>query len=215
MSSPAPTTSQEAILEATIEEFILHGYEGVRIERVARRAGYNKALIYRWFTDKETLIGEALARRFSRRAALLDRLPTSLAEILTWWAQESVTDPDFMRMILREALDGQFTTPVHAAFRRAYYERQVALVQRLQAEGQIAQAFDTEVLFLALLAVVTLTTAVPQVVTLVTGHHPADPVFQARWQAFLPIFAASLSTLRDDRAVAPDQVEDEVVPHRS
>jgi AcrR family transcriptional regulator len=184
-------TTRDAILEAAIVEFIERGLAGVRMEHVAKRAGYNKALVYRWFKDKETLFHQALTRRFSQRAGLLDKAPDSLAGLLVWWSGQTLKDPDFIRMILREALDAK--EPARSEFRRAYYRRQVDQVKRLQAEGSIDAAFDPEMLFIALLSVVTLTPAIPQVVELATGLGPCDETFQRRWIAFLHLLATHLS----------------------
>lgn len=190
---PRSTNTREAILDAAIEEFIERGFAGMRMEHVAKRAGYNKALAYRWFKDKETLLREALKRRFSQRAELLGELPETLAGILAWWSEQTLADPDFMRMILREALDAGGKEPAHSEFRRAYYRRQIDLMKRLQAEGSIDPAFDPEMLFIALLSVVTLTGALPQIVELATGLCPSDAKFEKRWDAFLELLAAHLS----------------------
>lgn len=191
------TPTRDSILEAAVEEFIEKGFAGVRIEHVAKRAGYNKALVYRWFKNRETLFREALKRRFSQRAGLLDNLPQTLPGILAWWYKQTVEDPDFMRMILREALDAKDRQPAHSKFRRQYYRRQIELVRGLQATGHIAPEFDSEMLFIALLAVVTLTTAIPQIVELATGLRPKSRRFKRRWIPFLEMLAARLSGNRN------------------
>ena len=170
-SKDRSTATRNAILEAAVEEFIERGFAGVRMEHVAKRAGYNKALVYRWFTDRETLFREALKRRFSQRAA---------------------SDPNFMRMILREALELREKEPVHAEFRREYYRRQIEILKSFQMKKRIGAEFDPEMLFLALLSVVTLTSVLPQIVQLATGLRPEDKKFQRRWKAFLDTFAAHL-----------------------
>jgi AcrR family transcriptional regulator len=71
--------TRDAILEAAIAEFIERGFAGVRTEHVARRVGYNKALVYRWFKDKETLFQEAMKRRFSQRSDCWIRPPRTSA----------------------------------------------------------------------------------------------------------------------------------------
>lgn len=185
--------TRDAILEAAIEEFIEHGFAGVRMEHVAERAGYNKALVYRWFNNKKTLFREALKRRFSQRAGLLEKLPETPAEILKWWSTQTAADPNFMRMILREALESKGKEPVHAEFRREYYRRQVEMLRGFQAKRTIGQEFDVEMLFIALLSVVALTSALPQIVQLSTGLRPSDKEFQKRWAAFLDMFAAHLA----------------------
>lgn len=194
-SKDRSTATRNAILEAAIEEFIARGFSGVRMEHVAKRAGYNKALVYRWFTDRDTLFREALKRRFSLRAGLLDKLPQTLPEILHWWSQQTTSDPNFMRMILREALESRDKEPVHAKFRREYYQRQVEILKSFQLNKRIGSEFDPEMLFLALLSVVTLTSALPQVVQLATGLRPEDKKFQERWKAFLDTFAGHLAGL--------------------
>ena len=44
-----------AILAAALEEFTARGYEGARLDDVAKRAGIAKGTIYLYFADKETL----------------------------------------------------------------------------------------------------------------------------------------------------------------
>ena len=191
-SKDRSTATRNAILEAAVEEFIERGFAGVRMEHVAKRAGYNKALVYRWFTDRETLFREALKRRFSQRAGILDKLPQTLPEIFRWWSQQAASDPNFMRMILREALELREKEPVHAEFRREYYRRQIEILKSFQMKKRIGAEFDPEMLFLALLSVVTLTSVLPQIVQLATGLRPEDKKFQRRWKAFLDTFAAHL-----------------------
>mgnify|MGYP003416928725 FL=1 len=191
-SKDRSTATRNAILEAAVEEFIERGFAGVRMEHVAKRAGYNKALVYRWFTDRETLFREALKRRFSQRAGLLDKLPQTLPEIFRWWSQQAASDQNFMRMILREALELREKEPVHAEFRREYYRRQIEILKSFQMKKRIGAEFDPEMLFLALLSVVTLTSVLPQIVQLATGLRPEDKKFQRRWKAFLDTFAAHL-----------------------
>jgi AcrR family transcriptional regulator len=46
---------REAILAAALDEFTARGYEGARLDDVAKRAGVAKGTIYLYFADKETL----------------------------------------------------------------------------------------------------------------------------------------------------------------
>ncbi|HQP48168.1 MAG TPA: TetR/AcrR family transcriptional regulator [Spirochaetota bacterium] len=48
-------TSEEKIIQASMEEFAEFGYSGGRIDRIAERAGINKAMIYYHFKGKEAL----------------------------------------------------------------------------------------------------------------------------------------------------------------
>jgi TetR/AcrR family transcriptional regulator len=60
-----PAASRAAILRAAAEEFAEHGIAGARTETIAREARVNKALLYYYFKDKETLYGAVLDNAFS------------------------------------------------------------------------------------------------------------------------------------------------------
>src|SRR5205085_8886009 len=47
-----------AILAAALEEFSARGFEGARLDDVAKRAGIAKGTIYLYFADKEALFQE-------------------------------------------------------------------------------------------------------------------------------------------------------------
>ncbi len=186
-------TSREALLEAAIHEFAERGYEGVRIEHVAKRAGFNKSLIYRYFGDREGLFREALRSQFEKRSGLLDRVPDDLGEILAWWTSTTLADSNFVRMILRESLDYAGDEPIESAARSAYYETQKQMLDRLREEGTVDERFDRDMLFLALLAVVVLPAIMPQVVRLATGEDVTSSAFKTRWEDFLHRLAGALA----------------------
>jgi len=60
-----PEESRAAILQAAAEEFAAHGIAGARTDAIARQARVNKALLYYYFKDKETLYGAVLDNAFS------------------------------------------------------------------------------------------------------------------------------------------------------
>ena len=61
-----PEESRAAILQAAAQEFAEHGIAGARTDAIARTARVNKALLYYYFKDKETLHGAVLDDAFSR-----------------------------------------------------------------------------------------------------------------------------------------------------
>src|ERR1700722_8098437 len=66
MGSPGqPEESRAAILRAAAQEFAEHGIAGARTDAIARAARVNKALLYYYFKDKETLYGAVLDSAFS------------------------------------------------------------------------------------------------------------------------------------------------------
>lgn len=60
-----PEESRAAILDAAAHEFADHGVDGARTDAIAREARVNKALLYYYFKDKETLYGAVLDAAFS------------------------------------------------------------------------------------------------------------------------------------------------------
>ncbi len=61
-----PEESRAAILQAAAREFAELGIAGARTDAIAREAQVNKALLYYYFKDKETLYGAVLDDAFSR-----------------------------------------------------------------------------------------------------------------------------------------------------
>ena len=60
-----PEESRAAILQAAAQEFAEHGIAGARTDAIAREARVNKALLYYYFKDKETLYAAVLDEAFS------------------------------------------------------------------------------------------------------------------------------------------------------
>lgn len=60
-----PEESRAAILQAAAQEFAEYGIAGARTDAIARTARVNKALLYYYFKDKETLYGAVLDEAFS------------------------------------------------------------------------------------------------------------------------------------------------------
>src|SRR5215467_3039270 len=60
-----PEESRAAILKAAAREFAEHGIAGARTDTIAREAHVNKALLYYYFEDKDTLYGAVLDNAFS------------------------------------------------------------------------------------------------------------------------------------------------------
>jgi AcrR family transcriptional regulator len=74
-----PEESRSAILKAAAKEFAEHGIAGARTDAIAREAGVNKALLYYYFKDKETLYGAVLDNAFSgMKASVFEVLDSDL-----------------------------------------------------------------------------------------------------------------------------------------
>ena len=65
-SKPEKDSSKDRIINAALEDFSKYGMAGARVDRIAQKAGINKAMIYYHFTSKENLYIESLKYFFRR-----------------------------------------------------------------------------------------------------------------------------------------------------
>jgi AcrR family transcriptional regulator len=68
-----PKGPRQRILDAALDEFAAYGLAGARVQRIARRAGINKAMLYYYFGSKERLYLEVLKTQVGMRAASVAR----------------------------------------------------------------------------------------------------------------------------------------------
>ncbi len=71
-------TTRVAILDAAEVAFAEHGFEGARIDAIASASGYNKSLIFQYFSDKLGLYAEVLRRAEHEAAQLQSRIVAPL-----------------------------------------------------------------------------------------------------------------------------------------
>ncbi|HTZ95834.1 MAG TPA: TetR/AcrR family transcriptional regulator [Terriglobales bacterium] len=83
-----PEQSRAAILRAAVGEFASQGIAGARTDAIARSAKVNKALLYYYFKDKETLYGAAIDAAFgdlsSHMLEILNRDLPPREKVLTY-----------------------------------------------------------------------------------------------------------------------------------
>ncbi|KAF1021493.1 MAG: HTH-type transcriptional repressor NicS [Paracidovorax wautersii] len=103
--------TQQAILEAALQEFAQHGLGGARVDRIAERAGVNKRLIYYYFHNKDDLFLAALEQTYLQiRAAeqqlhLADLPPAQAIRRLTEFTWDYyIAHPEFLTLLNSENL---------------------------------------------------------------------------------------------------------------
>ena len=112
MSRPA-RVSPDQILAVAALEFAERGFAGARVDRIARRARVNKAMLYYHFGSKQHLYRTLLRTTFAQAAAALDKiagsaeppaakLDAAIAALGTFVA----THTFFPGIMLREVIEG-------------------------------------------------------------------------------------------------------------
>jgi AcrR family transcriptional regulator len=126
----------DAIHAATLAELTETGYQGLSIERVAKRARTSKAAIYRRWTARADLVADAIrhvyphgndqppdtgnvrADLFAVLRAAADRLTGPLGEAARGLIVETLTDPEATRTA-RAYLDAERTRLITTVLQRA------------------------------------------------------------------------------------------------
>jgi TetR/AcrR family transcriptional regulator len=112
MARPA-RVSPERILAAAALEFAERGFAGARVDRIARRARVNKAMLYYYFKSKDRLYKTLLRQMFTRAAERLeaiaaadappaDKLDRAIAAIAAFIEEHAF----FPAIMLREVAEG-------------------------------------------------------------------------------------------------------------
>lgn len=126
----SPEARRAAILSAALEEFTARGYEGARLDDVARRAGVAKGTIYLYFADKEALFQDLVRSMVSPVLGALTQMrevdiPARLLieTLLNTFVREVYGTPrrDIIRLILSEG-------PRFPAIAEFYYREVIARV---------------------------------------------------------------------------------------
>ena len=168
------------------------GFSGARVDAIARRAAINKRMLYHYFGDKEGLFREVLRQKMAQRAAWLAASPMDPIELLPYWFGLACQDPDWIRLLEWEALQGSDKKVIHEKKRREAVVRAVAKIRLRQKLGLLSKELDPRHVLLSHMALTMFPVAFPQITRLITGRAVSDPRFQKARSEFLRRFSAAL-----------------------
>ncbi|MBO2462145.1 TetR family transcriptional regulator [Actinomadura violacea] len=98
--------TRRRIFDAATAEFAAHGLAGARIERIALKARANKQAIYLYFGGKDKLFGEVVRSKVDEVCHGAELRAADFAEgigrLFDWYRE----NPDLVRLLLWEALEG-------------------------------------------------------------------------------------------------------------
>jgi TetR/AcrR family transcriptional regulator len=181
-----PERTREQILRAAVEEFGAHGYAGARVGRIASVAGVNAQLISYHFDGKAGLYQAVLAR-WREITEVVPRADEGIDETVAGFVRSTGGNRSFARLLAWEALGdapapGEHPDVVRQEDQRtAFLRENVANLRRRQETGELPADVDPGHLLLALFAMASAPTVLPQIVRRILGADPDSPEFQAEY----------------------------------
>lgn len=153
--------TRQAVLEAAREVFSEAGFDGARVDEIARRSGSNKQRIYAYFGSKENLFAEiqheaiaALANFENSLLATLEQDPAIVTErLLRGYLRFHEEHPRFWRLIAWANLSSIPPSKADDG-RRAVLPRLRAVFTRAQAGGHAPAAISFDTWFVTVSSVV-------------------------------------------------------------
>jgi TetR/AcrR family transcriptional regulator len=146
-----PEESRAAILQAAAREFAENGIAGARTDAIADAARVNKALLYYYFQDKETLYGAVLDNAFTgMKQTVFKALDSSLPareKILAYvgayfdFIASNQIYPKLMQREMMRAREGrsEHIDRLIKTYFQPIYARVGALLEKGIAEGEFRQ----------------------------------------------------------------------------
>jgi TetR/AcrR family transcriptional regulator len=133
--------SRDKILDAARGEFARFGIEGARVDRIARKARVNKAMIYYHFRSKDKLYQAVIESHMERVGDFLEKtlsgekdIESFLTKLATFYSMMGVGQESFVPLILREIAGG--SDRIKAALTKIIAERGlIAKLKKMVDDG--------------------------------------------------------------------------------
>jgi TetR/AcrR family transcriptional regulator len=184
--------TRRRILDAARREFGMKGFDGARVDAIARSARVNKGLIFYYFQSKEELF------RVLSEQRIASTVPTD-GEPVDWplflFAQEEET-LDWVRYFLWEGLtfDSDKSDSLHQGeLRSTSFRHVVEEVRRQQSVGKLPAGLDANQLTFFLYVLGVYPYLLPQMAYLITGHAPNQTDFRTGYEKFIRDLAGLLA----------------------
>ncbi len=183
------------IVAAARDEFSRRGFDGARVDQIARRAGVNKQLLFYYFQSKRGLFHAVLARGAAELEHALAAIPTAgdrpLDRIRTTLAAQFdflASHPELVALLTQAGRSD--TRPFAPAIKRL-----VVLLAEGQGRGQVRDDLDPH---LAAAQALVLMVAYLELESLIAASAPPlgadEPALRDRWkQAALSLVLAGIA----------------------
>ncbi|MEU9693046.1 TetR family transcriptional regulator [Amycolatopsis japonica] len=134
--------TKRKLLDAATTEFATYGIAGARVDRIAKNAGANKALIYAYFCSKEELFERVVEEQVDLAIRTLTITPEDLPGYAGRLFDRYLEHPQLLRLMGWLRLENGFDAAPVAEV-RAHADK-VAAIQAAQQAGTVPDHFDAE-----------------------------------------------------------------------
>ena len=199
-----PDASRKAILQAALAEFAQEGLAGARVDAIAEAAGVNKALLYYYFRDKDTLYAATLDGFF---APLHDRImavweqPGTAGERFLWYVRQHfdaiAESPHYARIFMGELMSASRGGTTHldriaAKYMKPTGLRVIALIEEGIRRGEFRRIDPVQTLPSAIGAIVHYFLTAPLRERFLRDEDMPMPTVEERRAAVLDFIAAAV-----------------------
>jgi AcrR family transcriptional regulator len=146
-----PEATKQRLFDAAVAEFARHGIAGARIDRIARRAGANKQLIYAYFGSKQELFDQVVTDQVARFLHDVQLDPGDIPAFAGATFDFFTDNPTIVRLGAWHSLEPSQADKPIAAIKRSIDQR-VRALRRAQATGAIDATIPPEQLLVMIYA---------------------------------------------------------------
>jgi AcrR family transcriptional regulator len=147
-----PEATKQRLFDAAVAEFASHGIAGARIDRIARRAGANKQLIYAYFGSKQELFDRVVTDQVARFHHDVQLDPDDVPAFAGATFDFFTDNPAIVRLGAWHSLEPPQADKPIAAIKRSIDQR-VRALRRAQAAGTVDATIPSDQLLVMIYAI--------------------------------------------------------------
>ena len=200
MPTRDPEKTKARILAAATNEFAAKGFDGARVDRIARRAKTNKRMLYHYFGDKKALFEAIVGKLLSDQQQIFAGAPAAIEDRIAFHFNMCPQKAKWLRLLLWESLAYGEGPVMAERARRDAMAKGCAKMRAAQNDGNMLPDMPAEHVTLALMAMSVFPWAFPQVTRMLTGTAPSDRGFQTEYTRVLREVTRRLKRAEKSRA---------------